>query len=300
MKLKNTFSTKLFITNLLVLVICTASILFYFYHFLTNKEISYVKQTLQTLHTKTTDQVDTLVNSLDKTAVQIAATPYIYTQFNQLPNYNYLNFFERNSFLRAEMRDYLIPFILKDQSVTRICLYNQKSDFIDIGYKSTDAGAINSFFLSEAFEQIGDYFATNSKQSLFIPPQQDPYSYTSIYNDPIQLLSVIRPIKNYMSTDGKIIGFVEVQIDYSVLENIFSSLDDDLIAFIIDPAGNVIYPLAEEPTQFFYDMIDTNQYLHTQSSFATIDYELVFLKNTEALVGEYRHLQNTKIGRAHV
>lgn len=290
-KLKKSFTLKLFVTNILILLLALISILGYFYNFLKSKELVQFNQSLEMLNTKIAEQTDTLLYSLDKIALQIASNPYIYNLFYQLPQDTATNYFDQDHFLRSEVRNFLNSYNFKNNSATRICLYDNFNNFVDAGYKLTDNLAIDYFFKSNDFQDITLFFQSTSHKTLFIPPKTDPFAMSSKYSSQISTFSVVRPIKNYTILDSPIYGYVEVQLDYEFLDNLFTSLDPSIVSFIIDSNGQVIYPLPEEFLNFDSSELTHDRYLITSSMLNQVDGKVLLLQNKAALFYNYKSLQ---------
>ncbi|MGL4736450.1 MAG: cache domain-containing sensor histidine kinase [Cellulosilyticaceae bacterium] len=290
-RLKCSFSTKLFITNTVIIVLSLLSILFYFYNFLKEKESLQLTQNLQTLNTKLTEQTDTLIDNMDKITLQIASNPYILGQFTQLPKDQLTNYFDEDHFLRFDLRDFLNSYNFKNDLATRICLYDRFGNFVDVGYKPTDTLAVNNFFQSKDFTDVITFFQHHSHKSFFIPPRKDPFSLTSSYSSSLYTLSIVRPIKNYRITDNTIAGYVEVQLDSSALDALFTSLGPSITAFMIDGEGKIIYPITPEPHYFDYETVSDDHYLITSQSMTEVDYHIILMQNKDILFSSYKNFQ---------
>lgn len=288
---KRNFSTKLFFTNLLIMIISLISILFYFYFYLKNKEEIQFKQTLQTLSIKIAEQTDTLIYNADKIALQIASNPYILSQFYNLPLDNLNNYFEINHFLRFEICNFLNSYNFKNDLASRICLYDDSNNFVQAGYKLSDDLAIKYFFKSNDFKEIFDFFKYDSTKSLFIPPREDPFTLTPLYGEKMCVFSVVRPIKNYTIVNSEIYGYVEIQLDYKALDQLFSTLDDSINCFIVNDLNQVIYPFPSEYNYFIKNTFKETDYLITTTFLNEANYQVILMQNKNVLFTNYKKLQ---------
>lgn len=291
MRIKGGFSTKIFLANILIIIISMCSILAYFYNFLKVKEETQFTKALQTLNIKLSEQIDTLIDNMDKIALQIASNPYIATVFNEIPQDSTINTFSEDHFLRFKIRDFVNSYNFKNDLATRICLYDEYNNFIDVGYKLTDTEPVQNFFQSKEFEKILDFFQINNSKKLFIPPRQDPFSLKPQYGSPLTVFSVIRPIKNYALVGSNVGGYVEVQLEYSRLEELFLSLGPSMSTLIIDDMNNIIYPLDVVDEYFDPLKFTETEYLITESLLEETNFRVVLMQQKESLFSSYKTLQ---------
>ncbi|MGL5676938.1 MAG: sensor histidine kinase [Cellulosilyticaceae bacterium] len=295
MKLFKNFSTKLCLANLLIIVISVFATSSYFYHFLKQKEEQQFTQTLTTLTTKLSEQTDTLIDNMDKISLQIASTPYITNHFTNIPHTKDLNHFSEDHFLRSEMRDFLNSYTFKNNIATRICLYDQYGNFVDAGYKLTDSSATSDFFTSERFNATVDFFETNNNRYLFIPPHYDPFSSAPMYGEKMIILSLIRPIKNYTIVGSNVVGYVEVQLEYSALDDLFTSLGTNTNFAITDNTGQVIYPFV---TPLYYlkpTDLNNPKHLVVAEPLKSVPYHVILMQDKDLLLSSYKRLQEMLI-----
>lgn len=295
MKLIRNFSTKLCLANLFIIVISIFATSSYFYYFLKEKEEQQFTQTLTTLTTKLGEQTDTLIDNMDKISLQIASTPYITNHFTNIPPTKELNYFSEDHFLRSEMRDFLNSYTFKNNIATRICLYDQHGNFVDAGYKLTDSSATSNFFTSERFDATVDYFETNSNRYLFIPPHYDPFSSTPLYGEKVIIFSLIRPIKNYTIVGSNVVGYVEVQLEYSALNDLFTSLDTNTNFAIADGTGQVIYPFATPSYYLRPSDFNNQKHLVVTEPLKSAPYHVILMQDKDLLLSSYKKLQEMLI-----
>ena len=235
------FRSKLLLSNLVVVLVLALSFTLYFIFFIMDSELEKSLKNLNMLSTKIAEQVDSLVYNMDKTALQVASNPYIVQQFQNLPDVRG-NHFTSEPLYTRELERYINSYNFKKNATARICIYNDKEDFVYSGVRLTTPAAIDSYFTGQDFADIQRYFsADTSALSYYIPPRDDPFSYPNERFDDLSLFSVVRAIKSYAVFAEAPVGYVEVQHPITRLAQLFDTLDSSIFAFIIDTDGATIY-----------------------------------------------------------
>ncbi len=238
------FSVRVFLFNTLFIVLLSAIVLSYFYFFVLGAETDKAQRNLDTLTGKTGQQLETLISEMDRTALQLAANPYVMDVFNNLPTHNNAmrNYFINEKLYSKEIVRYLNTFNIKRDMMARILLYNDQGDFISSGYLPTTNTAVLHFFDAQnplGINQIHQYFSEDTPAFMaYVPPRKDPFSEDS----PESLFSVVRKIQNYSIGDSETDrGYVEVQEPIRRFSDVFRGLDQDISILLLGEDGSRLY-----------------------------------------------------------
>lgn len=232
------FKIKIILTNIIILIIFASILFYYFYTYVIDEENEKAADDLYNTSAVIAKQIDNVFYNMDKIGLQIASNPYILNIFSQLQPEEE-NFFKNDSVFNYSVVTMLNSYNLKQNTSTRICLYNEYEDFVYCGVRLVSESALDNFFENGLFKNIETSFEESKNQySLFIPPREDPFD-----DDPEseKVFSVVRQLKDYTLLGSQACGYAEVQMSLSALEDIFSDLPEGLEGYISDAEGNVIY-----------------------------------------------------------
>lgn len=232
------FQTKLILCNMLTILLVTACVMGVFFWYLVGNVSSRAADGFETLSARTAAQYDALIYNMDRTALQIAANPNVVATFSGIRPDGSANYFIREPLDDSRMVKLLISYNFKRDGNTRICLYNDDSDFVYTATTMTTGSAIQSFFDSGTFREIQDYFRGGDVYSLYLPPRQDILNDSGLPSP--GYFSIIREIKDYSSGSQKC-GYVEVQQSVQRMDAIFSDADDPFYAAVLGRDGAVHY-----------------------------------------------------------
>lgn len=210
------------------------------------------RQDFQTIVGKTATQVDSIFYNMDKTALQIAANPDIVKEFQKIPKSKEKNYFIEEPSAQHRIKLILESYNFKHDGHSRICLYNNYSDFVCTTNINTTLEGIQIFFENETFRKIKNHFSLGIEYSMHLAPQRDLLNISSLPGP--ECFSIIREIKDYSSNSQKC-GYVEVQERKDKIESIFTDLGEDNYAIMLDHDFNII--LGEENLENFnFEMKD--------------------------------------------
>lgn len=230
-KIKN----KLSIIYALYTFIISSIIIFAFYIYTAgileknNKEL--LMQTCEKIDVK----LDTLLNSMDSTCLQVIGNSdvqrYLSRSNQYSGGYNYFDFYDREELLNI-LTSINSPMV----NNVRISVFDKKMNFLTVGSLGHD---------EKAFYQNYDKYATLSgmdrenRQFIIYPPHQDNW----VSREPIEtVFAFVRMIPNIASTT-EILGYVEIEQPYSMIEDACSFVTDESITVtILDSNNQVIYP----------------------------------------------------------
>ena len=135
-------------------------------------------------------QVDTALQLADEVALQLAANNFIINTFRDVQNYTGSNnYFNEYTDQDAELKQYMMSYMLKQNSIGRICLLDDQENFIFSG-RAVDYGYLKKDCQNQEFYDNAQVAFTENKQAkMFKVDVQDPY-----VNDEVSVISAIREI----------------------------------------------------------------------------------------------------------
>ena len=238
---KKRFQRKIILANLSVIVLLMISLLVVFYWFFIRSEKEQTISILSSLCTKQQKQLDDMIHNLDSITLHVACNPSIVELFEDLPDQDG-NYFATNHMVASSLRSMLSSYVFDNYGFERICLYNDKGDFLYTGSRETKADTIEGFFASERFQNIQSSLAARHGR-LFLNVSLDPFQRSSDMTEQGLIFSIVREIKNYMEFDNKVSGYVEIQQSADEVGDLFRSLDPSMSGYLIDrSSGDILYP----------------------------------------------------------
>jgi len=220
----------------------------YIFNYKKNDSQSYFIQVVS----KVSTNIDNLILDLDTVSTQLIASKDLQTIFQEGSNSTLegKNYFDLSlADQRAAQSIFLSINSPKDRARI-ITVANSPTNYVSIG----DDNHIH--ISGENYEKWINYFNQSKDFFKVLPPRNDGIS-NAVFSP--TTFSLIRPlIATYSSC--KNIGLIELQQDYSKIENI-CRLDDDksgLKLFIIDDEGNIIYPFqrnSNDETEMYFKCI---------------------------------------------
>lgn len=165
-------------------------------------------------------QVDTALQLADEVALQLAANNFIINTFRDVQNYTGSNnYFNEYTDQDAELKQYMMSYMLKQNSIGRICLLDDQENFIFSG-RAVDYGYLKKDCQNQEFYDDAQVAFTENKQAkMFKVDVQDPY-----VNDEVSVISAIREIKDYQIIPSERLGYVQVQVPMEIFQNAFSKV----------------------------------------------------------------------------
>lgn len=185
-------------------------------------------------------QLDGAILLADEIALQLAANNTIIRAFQGIQDYNNeKNFFLENDSLNYEMKQQMMSYILKANSIGRISVFDDRQNYTFVG-RAVDYGYLKKDCPQQIFFQnIKRKFDEKKSAVLFLTDMQDMYVKES---QPV--ISVIREIKNYQLIPSQRLGYVQVQIPFSKFKKMESILGEDTECFVFSQKeSNLLFSL---------------------------------------------------------
>jgi len=176
--------------------------------------------------------------SLDRLAVQLANDPYVTEVFrqNSLSSIN-TNTFQTDKVLNSQVIEHVIPFVLNKSVVSRICLFNNRNDFVFVG-ESVDYDKTRYYFNSTFFNRVQTPIEDGGRA--LVSPRDDPFFYKTRRQNVSRIISIIRPLMVYEKQSFSRVAWVEVQQKVSEFEKVLSDLDESITYFISSVSGDAL------------------------------------------------------------
>lgn len=178
-----------------------------------------------------TTQIDNTLRLADDIALQIAANYQIIDAFSGLQEYHDAkNYFVENADVDYTIKQHLISYMLKQNILKRISLFNSNQDITYVG-KAVDFGYLKKDCPnSDIFTDTQSYFVDQKgKGSLFRVDSSDPYM-----REISPTISVLREIKNYQLIPSECLGYTQVQIQIDSFARLGKLLGKETECFILD------------------------------------------------------------------
>lgn len=256
MRKKINFTQKIFFAELITIVALCLSVITFFISYYLSREEKKLNNSLETLTSSIASQTDSLLYSADTLALQIASSPTIVNLFSDLDKKSdQKNIFEQQPFLRQDITDFLTSYNFKDSLATRISVY-RSPHYVHMGYVTDDLASIN-FLASEKYKNIENFFLSGAGKNLFLPPHKDIFLLDKAGQDGEILFSIIRGIRNPSLLNATYLGYVEVQLTFSKLSDLFANLDSSIQGYILNNEGEILYPASLSSTSF--DMLSVSE-----------------------------------------
>lgn len=231
-KSRRKFTSKLLIYNLILFLLVMLAVISVFYFRVWRDTDKRARDDFKALTEKTTSQFGQLLYNMDKTALQIAANPNIVTRFSRIPKTSDGRYFVDNPQIAGEVVKLLNSYNFKRDGNSRICLYNDRGDFVYSAMTMTTVDGVEHFFETEDFRNVKEAFSKENVFSSLRPPGEDILN-TSALPSP-EYFAVVRQIKDYYTGSQKN-GYVEVQQSVEALDEIFRDLGEGCYAAIYMP-----------------------------------------------------------------
>ncbi len=285
-KFRNTTLRKkiLFFNTLMVALLCFIFFLMYsaYYTSSRNRQIEYVVETSVLSKAELFSQT---LDVADSTANQIKFNPIIMDVFKLL-HFEKLagNYFRNEPSTLIDIYAHTIPYLVENNFISRICLYNGEGDFVVIGEASEQDIASRYFNTGRALYLDTQFLTT---EMLYEVKKID------VLNDAQHsegFISIIKEIVDPTFLDGTILGYIEIQIGFNeLLKQIGEVQPNQKVTVMYNDVslleiGNEYYDIDFEIKS--QNIIDTNfeivlKYFHTDSqisiTFAIVLFAIVFV-----------------------
>lgn len=177
----------------------------------------------------TASQIDTTLQLADEIALQLAANNFIIDTFRDVQNYTgYNNYFIEHVEADSELKQYMMSYMLEQNSIGRIGLLDDRKNFTFSG-RAVDYGYLKKDCQNEKFyDDARQFFSENEEAKMFRVDVQDPY-----VNERAAVISAVREIKDYQLIPSERLGYVQVQVPVEILDHIFSDvLSDEVQCYV--------------------------------------------------------------------
>ena len=207
------FQKKLFIQYSLVVVLIIVLSVAAFHRYIVRTTEEEAMKNLKQLTVQTRGQVDTFLQAMDHTALQVMSTPRIVEVMAQARrNDDPGNYFSENSRVAFEMGRDLTAILGPKVSASRVSVYNLQGDYVSMGTLGETPQRVEGFLRGGDIVALYERVAARKGKELILPPHADFWSDETDR----QVISVFRMIKDIGT--GEAYGIVEVQQTYDLLE----------------------------------------------------------------------------------
>lgn len=218
---KYKFLTKLVYINIVALI-CITTILFSLF------AVYYVTENNKQFRKSTELNADAVANTItqnlffaDNTAVQLGNNPYIKDVLAKLYfDESKGNYFDLEPVEEKTIVNYLMPYLIKENMIYRILVYNKNGDFL-VGGAGVVKESTNTYISGLNYTETEKSLETKGSKSYRIY-DEDPLQ--DINHSPNGYVALIRPITDNKVRNGSTLGYIEVQIPFSGLLKQIDSL----------------------------------------------------------------------------
>lgn len=173
-------------------------------------------------------QISSALDLADEIALQLAANQTLIRSFKTVGDYSgETNYFVEDTEMDYQLKQYMMSYMLKQNSIGRICLFDDRQNFTFAG-RAVDYGYLlkncpdQQFFL-----ETSDWFEQGGGTSMFRIDESDPF-----VRDGDMVISVTREIKDYQLIPSERLGYVQVQIPVSNFAKFCEGLGRDSAFFL--------------------------------------------------------------------
>ncbi|BBI35529.1 sensor histidine kinase [Cohnella abietis] len=237
------FQKKLFIQYSIVVFVIIALSVFVFYRYIVKTTEEEAMKNLKQLTAQASQQVDTFLQGMDHTALQVMGNPRIVEVMEQAQeSYSSGNYFNMNSRVAFEVGRNLTAILGPKVSASRISVYNLQGDYVSMGTLEETPSDIERFLHGKEIVTLYDKVTARKGKELILEPHPDFWSDEKDRS----VISVFRMIKDIGT--GKAYGIVEVQQSYSMLKDHldFPNLSN-VQAYLFSEEGKAIATATDEP-----------------------------------------------------
>ena len=238
LRFQSKFRAKIFLcfATLITIIIFILSVSLYKY--MSDSMISETQNTMMQVGEKSMWQIDSMLQTMDSIAIQVACNPSIQKNFNALnvPDITQNNYFSQFPSVNSELNDILFSINSPLLLVKRISVFNKNGDFINAGILDEHASSANDFIRSEKIAALYSTFSQPSCYRIISAPHQDHWNEKN--TEPI--ISVYRPVKSLQTHN--VLAITEVQQSYSLFCKVLKNLPD-MKAYVVNSDGELIYPI---------------------------------------------------------
>lgn len=203
-------------------------------------------------------KLDTIIESMDTTTLQIVANrdlqDILLESSSYSSDYNYFDYHNE-----SKVKNILTSINSPLLTNARISIFDSHQNYITVGYLST----------SEAYSFLNSYkkyenltsLETPLTQTAIYPPHLDNWTY----RNPATVFSFLRKIP-YIDGVNQFLAYIEIMQPYSMIENAVAvATDKSITVTILDSNNQVVYPynaLTQEQINYYSDVISSKNDIH--------------------------------------
>lgn len=147
---------------------------------------------------------------VDNIAIQVGNTPYIVETMGKLNSMEEDgNYFDREWIEKREIVRYMMPYLLKEDMIYRICIYNRNQDFLQGGASTTLEETVK-YLDHSRIDTVSRQIVENSKKRTFVIYDHDVLQNNQYGTE--GYIALIRPIQNSNIRSTPVLGYIEVHI----------------------------------------------------------------------------------------
>lgn len=231
------FQLKIFITFAILITVIIGALAVSVYKYVSDNMIREAESSMMQVGEKASQQIDSMLQTMDSVALQVVCNPSIQTIFENIAvsDTSSQNYFEQYPSQKNETCSMLFSINSPALLVKRISVFNMYGDFVNSGVLDEQAYSGSNFVHSEEAQALFDTFSQPLQFRRISTPHADHWNGKNTN----ALISIYRPVKSLKSHN--IYAIVEVQQPYSLFADIFSSLSD-MDAYVFTSEGECIYP----------------------------------------------------------
>lgn len=235
------FQTKLFLNYSIIVVMIIALSIVAFYIYISSTIAAQAIENLYQLTLKTSQQLDGMVQEMDRIALQIVINPTINEIFAKVGQTDHrYNYFQANLNEKRKIVDILTSINGPNISYPRISIYNNRGDYLSTGIFPETPALINQRLRSREYALWYSRQLTYEGSRILIPPHPDYWSH----DRQTILFSLIREIQDLNLYANY--ALVEIQQPYAQIENICRFQNGGSgRTYLLDKGGALIYPHRE-------------------------------------------------------
>ncbi len=220
---KKRFGLKLYFYNLIMVALLVGGFFAVFIWYYIDNQNTEVSRSLDEAIQTSEENLEEAISDLDEIALQLSTNPNLVSVMKEIPESKEENYFQTHLIEAATVYELLWSYILDLEDVSGVSIYNKQGDFIFAG--ATEEQALLE--RDEAFmEELDVQFRKPRTNRIFINELQEDGERRSV--------SVVREINDTFLVDNIGIGYVEVYLEGSSLEEKIDVSDENSIIVLYE------------------------------------------------------------------
>ncbi len=220
---KKRFGLKLYFYNLIMVALLVGGFFAVFIWYYIDNQNTEVSRSLDEAIRTSEENLEEAISDLDEIALQLSTNPNLVSVMKEIPESKEENYFQTHLIEAATVYELLWSYILDLEDVSGVSIYNKQGDFIFAG--ATEEQALLE--RDEAFmEELDVQFRKPRTNRIFINELQEDGERRSV--------SVVREINDTFLVDNIGIGYVEVYLEGSSLEEKIDVSDENSIIVLYE------------------------------------------------------------------